>query len=89
MQVPPSGPGNSWLPRSSFQSSMRWKSAVVPARDDSTFNRRVRSNIAAGSSRLLPIRQIKSGKVTSAEVLATGLGEYPASQRPSHGIKLN
>jgi hypothetical protein len=45
--------------------------------------------MAAGSSRLLPIRQIKSGKVTSVKVLATGLGEYPASQRPSHGIKLN
>ena len=32
---------------------------------------------------------LQSGKVTSVKVLATGLGEYPASQRPSHGIKLN
>src|SRR5215467_3017141 len=45
MQVPPSGPGNSWLPRKSFQSSIRWKSAATPARNDIAWSRRLRSNI--------------------------------------------
>src|SRR5215475_4997018 len=45
MQVPPSGPGNSWLPRKSFQSSIRWKSTATPARNDIAWSRRLRSNI--------------------------------------------
>jgi hypothetical protein len=52
---------------------------VAPGRDDSAFNRRLKSNMGAGSSRLWP----------RFKVLATGFGDYLAGQGPSHGIKLN
>src|SRR5712692_9180461 len=58
MQVPPSGPGNSWLPRNSFQSSMGWKSAAVPVRNGITFSRRLSSNIAAPLCLAIPFGTI-------------------------------